>query len=537
MIRLKPNSMQLTLPSKKDAQPTILENPKAIVIIGANGSGKTRFGAKIEETHKPVLRVSAQKSLSMPKEVSPKSKARAESEFWYGGWDEASNSWWEEQGWKNSRWGNNLNTFLLNDYEKLLILLHTEEYEEALKYKEGIIEKPITKLDRIQEIWEDILPHRKLIKRAGIIETYPTDKNNEVYNASEMSDGERVIFYLIGEVVCAKPNSIVILDEPELHIHKSILKKLWDKIELERPDCTFVYLTHDIDFATSREKATRVWLKSYEGTNLWDYEILDDTNPIPEQVYLEILGSRKPILFTEGDSSSIDYALYQLVFSEFTVTPLGNCNKVFEATKSFNDLNQFHHLISKGVIDRDRRPDSDVANIRAQGILVTDVAESESILMHEDIIRVVAKRMFKDEYGIFSAVKENVIAQFSKNLIHQATQHSIFRIKKQFERGLNPKVLDFQALDNEIKGFITQLDYTTTYKKIEEEFKKYVESNDYNSILKVYNNKGLIYDSGLVQMCDLNAKNNTYLNFVIGILKEKSKESEIVKRAVRSVIQ
>ena len=39
------------------------------------------------------------------------------------------------------------------------------------------------------------------MRAAGKIETYPTGNPEKRYNASEMSDGERVIFYLIGEVV------------------------------------------------------------------------------------------------------------------------------------------------------------------------------------------------------------------------------------------------------------------------------------------------------------------------------------------------
>lgn len=58
-----------------------------------------------------------------------------------------------------------------------------------------------------------------------------------------MSDGERVIFYMIGEVVSVPENSIVVIYEPEMHINKAITKKLWNEIEVERPDCTFVCLT------------------------------------------------------------------------------------------------------------------------------------------------------------------------------------------------------------------------------------------------------------------------------------------------------
>ena len=209
----------------------------------------------------------------MPSFVSTKSKEVAQGEFLYGTWDTNNAEYYKKTDWIHGRWGNNINTFLLDDYEKLMILLHTEEYEESLNFKEIGGQKPNTKLDRIQKIWETVLPHRKLKKKAGVIETYPSGEESSVYNASQMSDGERVIFYLVGEVVCSPPNSIIIIDEPEMHIHKSLVKNLFDLIENERLDCAFIYLTHDMDFAFTRQNALKIWAKSYEDNDVWDYEL------------------------------------------------------------------------------------------------------------------------------------------------------------------------------------------------------------------------------------------------------------------------
>lgn len=50
-----------------------------IVIIGAIGFGKTRFGSKIEESYlKSTLRIADQKSLTMPKEFSPITREKAQ---------------------------------------------------------------------------------------------------------------------------------------------------------------------------------------------------------------------------------------------------------------------------------------------------------------------------------------------------------------------------------------------------------------------------------------------------------------------------
>ena len=312
--------MKIKLPIKKGSPNTKPEiDFEKLVIIGANGSGKTRFGAYIEYQNSITThRVSAQKILSFPESVSPKSKEIAEQEFIYGYYRSNLEDLHKTQMKFINRWKQKINTHTLNDFTQLLILLHTEEYEESLNYKEGRTqEKPKTKLDIVQSIWEEVLPHRKLLKRAGIIETIPTEQKHTKYNASEMSDGERVIFYLIGQVICTPRNSLIIIDEPEMHIHKSLIKRLFDLIEDERQDCAFVYLTHNVDFAISRQNSKKIWAKSYEGNNVWDYEILNYVSDLPEDLYLELLGSRKPVIFLEGnDSTSIDYHLFQRISSK-----------------------------------------------------------------------------------------------------------------------------------------------------------------------------------------------------------------------------
>lgn len=150
-----------------------------LVVIGANGAGKTRFGSWIEEHNlEKVHRISAQKSLSMPSSVSTTSIEIAKEDLLYGTHNE-DKRWLKEYGRKGNRWNNNLNTSLLNDYQKLMVLLHSEEYEKSVYYKDHGGEKPITKLDKIQQIWESVLPHRKLEKKAGEIDIYPNGHSDK----------------------------------------------------------------------------------------------------------------------------------------------------------------------------------------------------------------------------------------------------------------------------------------------------------------------------------------------------------------------
>lgn len=528
--------MNIKLPSKIGEANVTAINTKSLIVIGANGSGKSRFGADIESRYlSAVHRISAQKSLTMPAEVRPKSKMTAENEFYYGAHYEG-NPTWGPSNKMNNRWGGKPGTFLLNDYEKLLVLLHTEEYEDALKYKEGEIDKPVTKLDRIQKIWEHVLPHRKLRKRAGVIETYPANSAKEIYNASEMSDGERVIFYLIGEVVAAPIDALIIIDEPESHIHKAVMKHLWDKIEFERPDCTFVYLTHDIDFASSREDSDKIWMKSYSPSG-WDYEILPSDLPIPEQLYLEVLGSRQPVLFIEGEVASIDYQLLPLIFSDMLVKPLGACAKVIDTTKTFNSQTGFHHIKSFGLIDRDRRSDEEISHIKDDNIWIADVAEVENFLLIEDVVKTVALSMEKKPDEVFNQVKQNIINFFQQELTTQVTAHAISRIERVFKIATTQKgISDYTTLDNAMNDFWVTKDFKKIYDEIQTEFESYIHNSDYESILRVFNNKGLIAKSNVAALCDINPKNNSYLNRIISLLKKNDGKALVTRKAVKTKI-
>jgi hypothetical protein len=531
--------MKITLPAKKGNPNT---NPEIefeqIVVVGANGSGKTRFGSNIEERYNnKTHRISAQKSLSLPNYSGTKSKEAAYSEFRYGGWTADNPEWHRNTGWKSQRWNNNLNTSLLNDYDKLMVLLHTLEYEQSLLYKETGGVKPNTKLDRIQSIFEAVLPHRKIIKKAGVIETYPTNGQiSDAYNASEMSDGERVIFYMVGEVICSIENAIIIIDEPEMHIHKSLVKKLFDLIENERQDCVFVYLTHDIDFAFTRQNATKIWAKSYEGNSIWDYELLDNSMPIPEQLYLDVLGSRKPVIFIEGDQSSIDYQLYEQVFNENTLKPLGSCDKVIQTVKAFNEQNSFHHIESNGIIDRDRRQDDDIIRLNSKQIWVLDVAEAENLLLIETIVKSIASHMGENPVEVFDQVKQNVIAFFSSQIENQILIHFQEHLRREMINASSFSKKEISNVITEVDTSYSNIDKQNIFDKIKTEFEEISNNSDYEGILRIFNLKNAIIPESKV--CSLTKLNNreSYLKLVISLLKKRNSISEAIANDIESKI-
>lgn len=528
--------MKILLPPQKGKSENNIElDFEQLVVVGANGAGKTRFGSWIEEhNYEKVHRISAQKSLSMPSSVSTKSIEVAKEELLYGIHNDDKN-WLKQYGRKNRRWSNNLNTSLLNDYEKLMVLLHSEEYEKSVYYKDHGGERPITKLDKIQQIWESVLPHRKLEKRAGVIDVYPNGHVDKKYNGSEMSDGERCIFYLIGEVLCAPERSVIIIDEPEMHIHISLIKHLFDLIEAERSDCTFIYLTHSIDFAFSRQNATKLWAKSYEG-EIWDFEILNEEMPIPEQLYLEVLGSRLPIIFIEGDNSSIDYEIYSQVFTDYTLKPVNSCTKVIQIAKSFNDAFDVHHIQSYGIIDRDRRDNVDVNNLVSKNIWVLDVAEAENLLLLKEVVETVANYMGKNPEHTFSVVKQNLIDFFAKEMPSQILLFFKEILSRKYQELTNFTSHELPDVIKEMDIKYEGIERQTIFDDIRSNFQKILDNADYDSILRVFNLKNaLIPNSKVCEEIGVRNKEE-YRKLIVTLMKKNNDDGKRIKEAIKNKI-
>ena len=317
-------------------------------------------------------------------------------------------------------------------------------------------------------------------------------------------------------------------------LHNSIKNQLWDEIEAIRPDCTFVYLTHDIDFATSRSDSKRIWIRSYDADHsVWDYELIESNESFPEEVYMEILGSRKPILFIEGtDTNSIDSKLYPFIFPDYLVKPMGGCQKVIETTKAFGQLKDFHTLDSKGIVDRDRRTQGEINYLREQHIYVPDVAEVENLLMIEDVIKTVAKRLMKDPDDVFKQVKENVVRLFQKELDSQVILHAKHQVRKKLETTVDRKITTVEQLTEHVESIRLNIHAEEIYKNIKEEFESYIETENYKSILRVYNQKGMLPQSRLCAICGISNK-ESYLNLILSILKENKEDAEAIRKAIK----
>ena len=162
-----------------------------------------------------------------------------------------------------------MTTTLLDDYDNVLkralIALNSRQTEDFVKEckrneKEGSVypQVPKTVIDELLEIWDIVFPQRSIkIEDSKVIAFKQMENTDTLYKGNEMSDGERVALYLIAQCLSVPANKVLIVDEPELHLHRSIMNRLWCELEKKRSDCLFIYITHDTNFAALHSQAKR----------------------------------------------------------------------------------------------------------------------------------------------------------------------------------------------------------------------------------------------------------------------------------------
>ncbi|MFZ1700017.1 MAG: DUF4435 domain-containing protein [Pyrinomonadaceae bacterium] len=494
MTTVDPTRPILKLPNRKgignDEQFSLVGN---VVITGANGAGKSRLGSWIESNALPdvsVHRISAQRALILPEFAQMKSLTQAENGLFYG-YEGAESNVSHKMG---NRWASEPDTHMLNDYDQVLSALFAREakrnadHSRVTKEKKKYIPLADSEIDTIVKIWKNVMPQRSIVFDDGRV-TAQKGKG-EPYHAKRMSDGERVGLYLIGQCLLAPNSSIIVIDEPEIHLHRSIMERLWDKVEELCPNKLLVYITHDLDFAAGRVASKKFWIREYRDPNSWLWDEVPEINDLPDKLTMEIIGSRRNVLFVEGDSGSIDLPLYRAVFPKYHIVPRGPCQKVIESTKAIRGMPSLHHLTAYGIIDRDFRTDIELTALKDAGVHTVDVAEVENLFCIEPLLRVAAKYLALEPDEIVANVTDFIINELKTELDVQVCS----RAERQIQFRLNAysrKANSIQGLQDGITDLIGSINISTIYKDSRRLYHKAIKDRDLHLALGIYNRKSL----------------------------------------------
>ncbi|MCA9027265.1 MAG: AAA family ATPase [Planctomycetaceae bacterium] len=364
-------------------------------LLGPNGSGKSSLVHRfITQHHAVARRISAHRqtwftsdSLDMTAQAKRQSEKNIQSK------DAQPDSRWKDD---MAAQRPNIAVYDLIDAEnvrarEIAALVTTGDVQSAVaKSKSPAPVNSINELMRLSgmPIELEVKENERVLARRN---------SSDQYSIAELSDGERNALLMAASILTAPKESLILVDEPERHLHRSIVTPLLHHLFERRTDCYFVISTHEVLLAADDPRAQVLLLRGciYNGrqATAWSADLLKADSEIPEEIRREILGARRKLLFVEGTHDSLDKALYAVLYPDITVIPKGNCREVEQAVDAVRETQAVHWAQPFGIVDGDGKSEEDIAALYDSGIVATEWYSVESVYYHPDVLAGIARRV------------------------------------------------------------------------------------------------------------------------------------------------
>lgn len=310
------------------------------------------------------------------------------------------------------------------------------------------------------------------------------------FDMEQMSDGERAAALLAAEMITAD-TGLLLIEEPERHLHRSITVPLLRTLFATRNDCAFVIATHDVDLPVALGGQT-ILLSECTFTAdgkpaAWTADLVPSGNSLSEEVKRDILGARRDILFVEGEGASLDYALYSALFPEFTVIPKGGFKEVQSAVHGIRSTKGLNWLRAFGIVDHDLRSDDDISELRSTGIYALPVSAVESVYYHPMVQRLVAPQI-AETYGAsaddkLAAARGAALKEFQSRSVLEGWVS--LRVHQKVRRDVLKSIPEQRHIEKGVPGF----DPAEVSRLMEQERKKLddlIQCEDVDAIIEGY---------------------------------------------------
>lgn len=348
--------------------------------------------------------------------------------------------------------------------------------------------------NKLKTIFESLGLERKIFFdiNSNKFMLYNDELNIKPYYIMEGSDGEKSAFLFIAYILLCPIDSFVFIDEPERHFNTALLNELFTQLEREREDIVFIYCTHNIDFIELRTNVKLIFLERYDGNN-WDIKEIENFEKISMDEFINIVGTKKQVIFIESEKDKLDYKFYNSLFSEYKVIPVSSCDKVVNNCKILNS-EQYLHLNREffGIIDNDFRDKSEIQKYKTSNIFILPYNEIENLLLSSVILDYVCTKYslqdkiekYKNEViEMASKGKNGIIQDFINKIYYRIIEKVHLQYNGKIE-DLNNKILEMNKNNQKKLGGIL--------KNFIEDLEKSLDSRDYESIIKYYPNKGFV---------------------------------------------
>lgn len=439
---------------------------KTLVILGPNGSGKTSFANYIKgiENHIKVIPASKPTMATgyMPN-IYNSTLENFNAEIYQGG-------------------------ILKEDLLQKLIIGICSEHDSVARRYYDTGQKEDTIYEKVKRIFDDFFEVQLDNSAFGSKQIKAKRDGQTPYDFNSMSDGERVAFFYIATVMAAPKKSFIVVDEPENHLNPAIYNKIWDRLIAVRNDCQFIFISHTMEFINARSNFELVKIKNYVRPNQFEFEFLGETlENLQTEIIVELVGSRKPILFCEGSKTDYDYKIYEILFGKkYTVIPTGNCLSVKNSVEACNMHAATYSIQSAiGIIDSDLKSTDEINELKEKKIFALRCNEIEMLLLDEAIYKMVLKQIYKQETE-FDAFKN---AFFAK--LDERKQHIIKRlVKTRIDEMLRNSIIDDksnktkEAIKVNVKDIFDKLDVDALWDDCDKKITEIINQKYYDEALR-----------------------------------------------------
>ena len=483
------------IPDDPDPIELTVKNGFQLFIVGPNGSGKSALIQRFvsDNTRKKITRITAYRQTWFDSgSIDVTSASRQQYDR-----DTRNYDIRDEARWKDLRGGGGLSVVLFDLVAKENAInksiarhVRNQDANQALEFADG---SP-SPFNRINEL----LDRGRLtvtIENSEDQDLLARHPQGEPFSIAEMSDGERNAMIIAAHVITAEPGTLFVIDEPERHLHRSIIQPFLSALFAERrEDCAFIIATHEIVLPVANPEARILMLRSCQWRDrecvAWDVQVLEPNSELPEDLKLAILGSRKIILFVEGKPSSKDFSLYTALFPSISVVPKGSCEEVQKAVFGLRESADLHRVEAFGLIDRDNRTDEEVNKLAAGNIFALDVYSVEALYYCSDVIGAVAHRqadsLGDDANELINCAKQLAVDALKSDSDRTAERMASLRCERQLrERVLSEIPARKSIMDNPTSPICVSID-PIPYSEELKRFNNLVEGGELDQLVARY---------------------------------------------------
>lgn len=334
------------------------------------------------------------------------------------------------------------------------------------------------------------------------------------YSPSLLSDGEKQVLSILADIsLIAEPNSLILVDEPELNLNPSLASRVWETIENDLPNSVFIYTTHDVGFSM-RNNVEKVFVLSNENENISE---ITNIGEIGANDLRSLLGnipailSTNSALITEGKPNSFDAIFYRWLVGSNNIetVAMGSGSDVVAVSNRMGVWEAIAPSVRlKGIIDRDFKSDETLQKLSSSTTTVLDFHEAESYLCFPPIIVEITSAMgLLENVPTIESLEQIIRSEFTENILKIAAQRVFDKTNVKLAVSIQRKVLSEITSESELEQKLleeskSQTDYAEAHLS-DDKIKEFLQLelsicktalavNDIHTILRLTPGKSLI---------------------------------------------